>query len=106
MKVNCLSCGHSLDLRDAYDDYEGQVRCFICASLLAIRTEDGRVKSVVVVQGPSRGGCLRVAATRVVSLSRSNGFEQEEATWQVRQPPVEQVCISTESRSRTPCCCP
>ena len=46
MKVNCLSCGHSLDLGDAYDDYEGQVRCFICASLLAIRTQDGRVKSV------------------------------------------------------------
>ena len=46
MKVNCLSCGHSLDLRDAYDDYEGQVRCFICASLLAIRTQDGHVKSV------------------------------------------------------------
>jgi hypothetical protein len=46
MKVNCLSCGHALDLRDAYDDYEGQVRCFICASLLAIRTQDGRVKSV------------------------------------------------------------
>ncbi len=49
MKVNCLSCGHSLDLRDAYDDYEGQVRCFICASLLAIRTQDGRVKSVALV---------------------------------------------------------
>ena len=46
MKVNCLSCGHSLDLGDAYDDYEGQVRCFICASLLAIRTQDGCVKSV------------------------------------------------------------
>lgn len=46
MKVNCLSCGHSLDLRDAYDDYEGQVRCFICGSLLAIHTEDGQVKSV------------------------------------------------------------
>ncbi|MGO8745027.1 MAG: hypothetical protein ACLQNE_03465 [Thermoguttaceae bacterium] len=52
MKVNCLSCGHSLDLRDAYDDYEGQVRCFICASLLAIRTQDGQVKSVELVRSP------------------------------------------------------
>ena len=50
MKVNCLSCGHALDLRDAYDDYEGQVRCFICASLLAIRTQEGHVKTVVVLQ--------------------------------------------------------
>ena len=46
MNINCLQCGHSLDLRDAYDDYEGPVRCFICGSLLMIRTEDGRVKSV------------------------------------------------------------
>ena len=23
MKLNCLSCGHSLDLHDDYDDYEG-----------------------------------------------------------------------------------
>jgi DNA-directed RNA polymerase subunit N (RpoN/RPB10) len=52
MKINCLSCGHSLDLRDAYDDYKGQVRCFICASLLAIRTQDGQVKSVELVRSP------------------------------------------------------
>jgi hypothetical protein len=46
MNVNCLSCGHSLDLRDAYDDYEGQVRCFICGSLLKLRSAEGHVKSV------------------------------------------------------------
>jgi hypothetical protein len=46
MNVNCVSCGHSLDLRDAYDDYEGQVRCFICGSLLKLRSADGHVKSV------------------------------------------------------------
>ncbi|MGD0899347.1 MAG: hypothetical protein ABR915_16035 [Thermoguttaceae bacterium] len=48
MKLNCVSCGHSLDLGDAYDDYEGQVRCFICGSLLAIRTAEGHVKSVAM----------------------------------------------------------
>jgi ribosomal protein S27E len=52
MKVNCLSCGHWLDLRDAYDDYEGQVRCFICGSLLMIHTEDGQVKSVRLACSP------------------------------------------------------
>ena len=46
MNVNCLSCGHSLDLRDAYDDYEGQVRCFICGSMLKMRSAEGHVKSV------------------------------------------------------------
>ena len=45
MKVNCLSCGHTLDLGDAYDDYQGQIRCYVCGSLLAIKTEEGKVKS-------------------------------------------------------------
>ena len=27
MNVNCLRCGHLLDLREAYDDYQGQMRC-------------------------------------------------------------------------------
>ena len=45
MKVNCLSCGHSLDLGDAYDDYSGQVRCYVCGRLLVLRTEEGSVKS-------------------------------------------------------------
>lgn len=52
MNVNCLSCGHSLDLRDGYDDYSGQVRCFICGSLLAIHSEDGQVKSVEMPGSP------------------------------------------------------
>jgi len=45
MKINCLSCGHSLELGDAYDDYQGPVRCFICGALLKIATRDGHVKS-------------------------------------------------------------
>ena len=54
MNVNCLSCGHSLDLREAYDDYQGQIRCFICGSLLTIHAEDGRVKSVELTQDRRR----------------------------------------------------
>jgi len=44
MKLNCLSCGHSIDLHSDYDDYEGMVRCYVCGVLLMIRTEDGHVK--------------------------------------------------------------
>ena len=81
MKVNCLSCGHSLDLRDAYDDYEGQVRCFICAGLLTIRTarrpgEIGRVGT----RARAEAVACTPAAHRVVFAFQSNGFEQEEAT--------------------------
>jgi len=46
MKINCLSCGHKLDLDDVYDNYEGQIKCFICGALLEIRTEEGYLKSV------------------------------------------------------------
>jgi len=50
MKINCICCGHTLDLGDNYDDYEGQIRCWVCASILAIRTADGKVRSVHTVE--------------------------------------------------------
>jgi hypothetical protein len=46
MRLNCLSCGHSLDLHNDYEDYEGMVRCYVCGALLMIRTEDGCIKRV------------------------------------------------------------
>jgi hypothetical protein len=46
MKVNCLVCGHSIDIGSAYDDYSGQIRCFVCHSLMEIKTEEGNLKSV------------------------------------------------------------
>ncbi len=48
MKLNCLSCGHSVDLHGDYDDYNGQVKCFVCGALLTIRTEDGRIRNVAL----------------------------------------------------------
>ncbi len=45
MKVNCLSCGHKVELDDAYDDFEGPVKC-LCGALLEIRTEEGRLKAI------------------------------------------------------------
>jgi ribosomal protein S27E len=52
MKLNCLSCGHWMDLRDAYDDYEGQVKCYICGALLFVRTCEGQVKAVEMAGNP------------------------------------------------------
>jgi hypothetical protein len=48
MKLNCLSCGHSIDLHHDYDDYEGQVKCYVCGGLLTIHTENGYVKRVTL----------------------------------------------------------
>jgi hypothetical protein len=46
MKINCLACGHKVELDDAYGDYEGQVKCFVCSALLEVKTEQGYLKSV------------------------------------------------------------
>jgi hypothetical protein len=46
MKANCLSCGLGVDLDDAYDDYEGPVKCFACGAILQVRTEQGYIKHV------------------------------------------------------------
>ena len=37
---------HKVDLDDAYQDYEGRIKCFACGSFLEIKTEEGKVKSV------------------------------------------------------------
>lgn len=50
MKVNCLNCGHKVDLDEAYDNYEGPVKCFACSALLEIKAEEGSVKSVKFVK--------------------------------------------------------
>jgi len=54
MKINCLSCGHGIELRDGYDEYDGQVRCWICGALLALRTENGQVRYVELVERAGR----------------------------------------------------
>jgi hypothetical protein len=51
MKINCLACGHKVELDDAYDDFEGQVKC-LCRTMLEIRTEDGKLKNI------RRGGAV------------------------------------------------
>ncbi|MBI5251807.1 MAG: hypothetical protein HY912_20125 [Desulfomonile tiedjei] len=50
MKVNCVSCGHNLELDDAYNDFEGLFKCYVCGSLLELKTSDGKIKSVNPVE--------------------------------------------------------
>jgi len=54
MKINCLACGHSVNLDGAYDDYEGQVKCVACGAILEIRAEQGSVRLVHFVALPRR----------------------------------------------------
>ena len=53
MKINCLSCGLKVDLDDAYDDFEGPIKC-LCGALLEIRTEEGMLKGIQVAEPLSR----------------------------------------------------
>lgn len=46
MKINCLSCGHKVEVDDAYDDYAGQIKCYACNAILEIKSEEGKLKSV------------------------------------------------------------
>ncbi len=48
MKILCIGCGFSINLGDAYDEFEGPIKCFTCGSLLEIRTVDGNLKSIKV----------------------------------------------------------
>jgi hypothetical protein len=49
MKLNCLCCGFKIDLDEAYDDYEGQVKCYVCGGLLAIRAQEGKFITVYLL---------------------------------------------------------
>jgi predicted RNA-binding Zn-ribbon protein involved in translation (DUF1610 family) len=63
MKVNCLSCGYSVDVDDSYSDYEGQFKCIICGAVLKIKTEEGKLKSASVVKAGQRPSKRDVSIT-------------------------------------------
>ena len=54
MRLNCLSCGYTLDLDNSYGDYDGQIKCVICGAVLNIKTEDGNLKSASVAKAGQR----------------------------------------------------
>ena len=49
IKINCLSCGFKIDLDDAYDDYEGEVKCHTCHALSEVKLDQGNIKKVRIV---------------------------------------------------------
>jgi DNA-directed RNA polymerase subunit N (RpoN/RPB10) len=46
IRVNCLSCGHPMDLGDAYEDYHGEVRCWGCRAVLEVTLAEGKLKAM------------------------------------------------------------
>lgn len=56
IKLNCLDCGRSFELGDAYEDYEGEVRCWICSTSLIVKLADGKLKSMSRALAPTELG--------------------------------------------------
>lgn len=55
MKINCLSCGHKVDLDEAYDDYHGPVKCLACGATLDIEAQEGKLRIVRIHRATSAG---------------------------------------------------
>lgn len=58
MKINCLSCGHNINLEnDTYADYDGAIKCFACSAILEVKLVEGCIKSVKLhcLEQPDRG---------------------------------------------------
>jgi hypothetical protein len=71
MKINCLSCGFKVDLADAYDNYEGQIKCYACGGTLEIKTQEGSVRSVKSVPDSPNAEVLEVV--EVFNQGRGGG---------------------------------
>ena len=49
MQINCLGCGFKIDLDEAYDDYEGTIKCFACGAGTEIATREGTIRTARLV---------------------------------------------------------
>lgn len=46
IKLCCLGCGHPTELGDAYEDYEGDIRCWGCGTVLEVTLHEGKLRSM------------------------------------------------------------
>jgi hypothetical protein len=46
MEINCLGCGFKVDLSDSYDDYEGQIKCYACGTIMELAAHEGCIRAV------------------------------------------------------------
>lgn len=48
IKIICVGCGFPVTLDDAYEEYDGAVRCWGCHSLLQVTISDGKLKAMAL----------------------------------------------------------
>jgi len=59
IKLNCIACGHLMELGDAYEDYQGDVRCWGCQALVNVTLHDGKLQTMSL---SSKSGASSLAA--------------------------------------------
>ena len=67
MKINCLSCGHNINLEDStYGDYEGAIKCYACGAILEVKLIEGCIKSVKLHSLAQTGGNAPAGKSRTI----------------------------------------
>lgn len=46
IRLSCLACGHPMELGEAYEDYQGEIRCWGCRAVIEITLREGKLKSM------------------------------------------------------------
>lgn len=64
MNVNCIQCGHAIDLGESYETFDGPVRCYVCRGLMELKTDKGKVRTVRLITPP---GLSKVEAPSVAA---------------------------------------
>ncbi len=51
MKIACLRCGFEMNLNHLiFDNYEGEIKCFCCSSMMKIATQGGCLTSAILLR--------------------------------------------------------
>jgi|GEM_PF-4178561 len=51
MKVDCITCGYEINLdHKIFDDYTGPIKCFSCGAMMEVKTEQGRIFSLMPLE--------------------------------------------------------
>jgi hypothetical protein len=94
MDINCLACGKTIPIPDFIDtnNYDGQITCQECKSLMHIRLGGGKVRKYEMVEKKSRPLSPMESAARkgggapdVESLARYNPLRDFLATYRASQ---------------------
>lgn len=51
IKLSCLACGHSMELGEAYEDYQGEIRCWGCRAVADVTLRQGKLQSMKLCAG-------------------------------------------------------